>query len=129
MDVSNPEKQAKISEYLATSTPTDLITGPIVSIINKETTMTTISIVTGGTRGLGRNTALSIGRHGGDVILTYRSGAAEAETTIQEMKALGRKAVALPLDVSKASSFKTFANEVQATWALLRGSRARHFLS
>ncbi|MCK1728311.1 SDR family oxidoreductase [Bradyrhizobium sp. 142] len=77
--------------------------------------MTTISIVTGGTRGLGRNTALSIGRHGGDVILTYRSGAAEAETTIQEMKALGRKTVALPLDVSKVSSFKTFANEVQAT--------------
>ncbi|WP_210421939.1 hypothetical protein, partial [Bradyrhizobium nitroreducens] len=48
--VGNSEKQAKISEYLATSTPADLITGPIVSIINKETTMTTISIVTGGTR-------------------------------------------------------------------------------
>jgi NAD(P)-dependent dehydrogenase (short-subunit alcohol dehydrogenase family) len=32
--------------------------------------MTTISIVTGGSRGLGRNTALSIARHGGDVILT-----------------------------------------------------------
>ncbi|PIT06324.1 3-oxoacyl-ACP reductase, partial [Bradyrhizobium nitroreducens] len=77
--------------------------------------MTTISIVTGGTRGLGRNTALSIGRRGGDVILTYRSGAAEAETTVQEMKALGRKAVALPLDVSKVSSFKIFANEVQTT--------------
>ncbi|WP_375310407.1 SDR family oxidoreductase [Bradyrhizobium sp. A5] len=77
--------------------------------------MTTISIVTGGTRGLGRNTALGIGRHGGDVILTYRNGAAEAETTVQEMKALGRKAVALPLDVSKVSSFKKFADEVQAT--------------
>ena len=37
--------------------------------------MTTISVVTGASRGLGRNTALSIARHGGDVILTYRSGA------------------------------------------------------
>ena len=41
--------------------------------------MTTISIVTGGSRGLGRNTAISIARHGGDVILTYRSGAEGAK--------------------------------------------------
>lgn len=51
--------------------------------------MTTISIVTGGSRGLGRNTAVSIARQGGDVILTYRSRAAEADAVVAEIAALG----------------------------------------
>ena len=38
-----------------------------------------IALITGGSRGLGRNTALSVARSGVDVILTYRSNAAEAE--------------------------------------------------
>ena len=54
--------------------------------------MNTISIVTGGSRGLGRNTAISIARHGGDVILTYRKGARGAKAVVAEIEALGRKA-------------------------------------
>ena len=61
--------------------------------------MTKIALVTGASRGLGRNTALSIARHGGDVIITYRSGEAEAKSVVREIEALGRKAVALRLDV------------------------------
>ncbi|TCM89725.1 short subunit dehydrogenase [Paenibacillus sp. BK033] len=53
--------------------------------------MTNISIVTGGSRGLGRNTAISIARHGGDVILTYRSQAEEANSVVAEIEALGVK--------------------------------------
>ena len=41
--------------------------------------MNTISLVTGGSRGLGRNTAVSIARRGGDVVLTYRDGRDNAE--------------------------------------------------
>lgn len=82
--------------------------------------MTTLSLVTGGSRGLGRNTALSIARHGGDVILTYRSGAEQARAVVAEIEALGRKAVALQLDVSDVSSFGSFADAVRAalssTW-------------
>ncbi len=65
--------------------------------------MTTISIVTGGSRGLGRNTAISIAKHGGDVILTYRNGADEATAVVAEIESLGRKAVALQLDVGIVS--------------------------
>ncbi|WP_028630129.1 SDR family NAD(P)-dependent oxidoreductase [Metapseudomonas resinovorans] len=82
--------------------------------------MTTISIITGANRGLGRNTAVSIARHGGDVILTYRNGAEEAKAVVAEIEALGRKAVALQLDVTDVSSFTAFANTVaealSTTW-------------
>lgn len=82
--------------------------------------MTTISIVTGGSRGLGRNTAISIAGHGGDVILTYRNGAKNAKAVVAEIEAHGRKAVALQLDVTDVSSFQAFADAVRqalsATW-------------
>jgi NAD(P)-dependent dehydrogenase (short-subunit alcohol dehydrogenase family) len=83
--------------------------------------MTTISIVTGGSRGLGRNTAVSIARHGGDVILTYRSGAEDAKAVVAEIEGLGRKAVALQLDVSDISTFPAFVKSVRSalrsTWS------------
>ncbi|MCK9912708.1 SDR family NAD(P)-dependent oxidoreductase, partial [Microbacteriaceae bacterium K1510] len=44
--------------------------------------MTKIAIVTGSSRGLGRNTALSIARRGGDVIITYHSRAEEAQAVV-----------------------------------------------
>jgi len=76
--------------------------------------MTTVSLVTGGSRGLGRSTAINIARHGGDVILTYRSGEAQAKAVAAEIEAMGRKAVALQLDVSDISTFTTFATAVQS---------------
>ncbi|MET4278176.1 NAD(P)-dependent dehydrogenase (short-subunit alcohol dehydrogenase family) [Bradyrhizobium sp. F1.2.2] len=53
--------------------------------------MPTIFLVTGASRGLGRNTAIAVARHGGDVIVTYRSGAAAARDVVAEIEALGRK--------------------------------------
>lgn len=77
--------------------------------------MTTISIVTGGNRGLGRNTALSIARHGGDVILTYRNGVDQAQAVVDEIKAMGRRAVALQLDVGDSFGFPVFADVIRST--------------
>ncbi|MEM8654038.1 MAG: SDR family oxidoreductase [Pseudomonadota bacterium] len=57
------------------------------------------ALVTGGSRSLGRATALRLAREGADVILTYRSKAAEAEAVVREIEALGRKAVALQVDL------------------------------
>lgn len=79
--------------------------------------MTTISIVTGGSRGLGRNTALSIARLGGDVILTYRNGQENAERVVAEIAAIGRKAVALQLDTSVVAGFPAFVEKVRAVLA------------
>jgi NAD(P)-dependent dehydrogenase (short-subunit alcohol dehydrogenase family) len=76
--------------------------------------MTTISLITGGSRGLGRNTAASIARRGGDVVLTYHSQKAEAETAVAEIEALGRKAIALQLDAGDIASFAGFAERLRA---------------
>lgn len=82
--------------------------------------MTTISIVTGGSRGLGRNVALSIARRGGDVILTYRQGADNARSVVAEIQAMGRKASAVQLDTSSIAGFPAFVDQVRAllheTW-------------
>lgn len=79
--------------------------------------MTTITLVTGGSRGLGRNTALSIARRGGDVVITYRSQADEAAATVAEIEALGRKALAFPLDTGDVASFAAFAETLKAALA------------
>lgn len=75
--------------------------------------MTKISLITGANRGLGRNTALSIARKGGDVIVAHRGNIAQADAVVSEIQALGRKAVALQLDVSQISALPAFAAALQ----------------
>ena len=79
-----------------------------------------IALVTGASRGLGRNTALKLAARGVDVILTYRSRADEAQAAVAEIERLGARAVALPLDVGDSRSFPAFAQTVRerlrATW-------------
>ncbi|QIB34307.1 SDR family NAD(P)-dependent oxidoreductase [Ancylobacter pratisalsi] len=82
--------------------------------------MTKITLVTGANRGLGRNTALSIAQRGGDVIVTYRGNEAQAQEVVADIRALGRKAIALQLDVSKSADFPAFAGvlreALRETW-------------
>ena len=73
----------------------------------------TIALVTGASRGLGRNTALSIARHGCDVILTYRSQREEAEAVVAEIAALGRKALAFQLDTGNLAEFAAFSDRLR----------------
>lgn len=74
---------------------------------------TKIALITGGSRGLGRNSAIHLARRGIDVILTYRSNRAEAEAAVSEIAELGGKAVALPLDVSDSKTFAAFADQIR----------------
>jgi NAD(P)-dependent dehydrogenase (short-subunit alcohol dehydrogenase family) len=68
-----------------------------------------IALVTGGSRGLGRSTALNLARRGTDVILTYLSSREEAAAVVADIAALGRQSCALPLDVANTASFVDFA--------------------
>jgi NAD(P)-dependent dehydrogenase (short-subunit alcohol dehydrogenase family) len=72
---------------------------------------TKIALVTGSSRGLGRNTALSLAKKGVDVVITYHSNRTEADSAVATIKELGRKAVALRLDTSNVSSFDAFARD------------------
>ncbi|MEG6509502.1 SDR family oxidoreductase [Methyloligella sp. 2.7D] len=73
------------------------------------------AIVTGASRGLGRNTALNLAACGADIILTYHSNKEEAESAVAEIEKLGRKAVAFQLDTADPSSFDGFVAEVGKT--------------
>ncbi|NHZ82497.1 SDR family oxidoreductase [Massilia sp. CCM 8695] len=77
--------------------------------------MTKIAIVTGASRGLGRNTALSIARGGQDVIITYQSREDEARAVVAEIEAMGRKAVAFQLDMGSVNAFAPFAAKLRTT--------------
>jgi NAD(P)-dependent dehydrogenase (short-subunit alcohol dehydrogenase family) len=76
--------------------------------------MSRIAIVTGASRGLGRNTALSIARRGGDVIITYQSREQDAQAVVAEIEAMGRKALALQLDIGNSADFAPFAQRLRA---------------
>jgi NAD(P)-dependent dehydrogenase (short-subunit alcohol dehydrogenase family) len=79
--------------------------------------MSKIALVTGGSRGLGKNTVLALAKTGVDVVFTYLSKQAEAEALVAEVKTLGRKAVALRLDVGNSKSFAAFAEQVAGVLA------------
>jgi len=74
-----------------------------------------IALITGASRGLGRNMALHLAKRGVHIIGTYRSGAAEADALRQEIQALGTSAAMLALDVTDTKSFAAFAEKVAET--------------
>ncbi|MBD2310193.1 SDR family oxidoreductase [Desertifilum sp. FACHB-1129] len=74
---------------------------------------TKIALITGSSRGLGRNTALALAQKGVDVIVTYRSNEAEAKSVVSAIADLGGKAVALQLDTSNTKTFDDFAAQIQ----------------
>ncbi|ATD67909.1 3-oxoacyl-ACP reductase [Luteimonas chenhongjianii] len=76
--------------------------------------MSRITLITGASRGLGRNTALAIARTGGDVVLTFRNNADEAQATVAAIEALGRDAVALQLDTGEVDAFPGFVQRLRA---------------
>jgi NAD(P)-dependent dehydrogenase (short-subunit alcohol dehydrogenase family) len=77
-------------------------------------------LITGANRGIGRSAARHLARDGVDLIITYRSHAEEADTVVGEIAELGRKAVALPLDVGDIASFDVFVSAagdaLRQTW-------------
>ena len=74
-----------------------------------------IAIVTGGSRGLGKDMALSLAKIGIDVIITYQSQKEAANDVVSQIENEGGKGVSLNFDSSVISSINDFVKEVQAT--------------
>jgi NAD(P)-dependent dehydrogenase (short-subunit alcohol dehydrogenase family) len=87
-----------------------------------------IALITGGNRGIGRSTALHVARDGTDVVLTYREHVDEAADVVAEIEALGRTAVALPLDVGVVASFDAFRDVVADALPATFGRQTFDFL-
>lgn len=90
--------------------------------------MNKTAIVTGGSRGLGKNMALSIADKGIDVIVTYQSKQEEAQAVVKEIQAKGHKAAAFQLDISEISTFDSFVEKVTAYLQEEKGSTNFDFL-
>jgi NAD(P)-dependent dehydrogenase (short-subunit alcohol dehydrogenase family) len=73
------------------------------------------AIITGGSRGIGHNTATNLARRGVDIVFTYHSKQQEAEALVREIEALGRKAAAFRVDAGDVRAFDGFVADVRKT--------------
>jgi NAD(P)-dependent dehydrogenase (short-subunit alcohol dehydrogenase family) len=74
-----------------------------------------IALVTGGSRGLGKDMALQLAKKGFDVVITYQTKSELAQEVVKEIQSLGKKASAIQLDVAVANSFDQFIINLKAT--------------
>ncbi len=72
-----------------------------------------IALVTGSSRGLGKEMAIRLAQQGADILVTYNSNKAQADETVNEIESLGQKAVAFQLNVGDASTFDSFFSEIK----------------
>jgi NAD(P)-dependent dehydrogenase (short-subunit alcohol dehydrogenase family) len=89
--------------------------------------MTKIALVTGASRGLGKEMALSLAKKGIDIIVTYKTKPEEAENTAQQIQALGRSAAALYFDAEDVKNLDSFVTSLQRKLKIL-GSEKIDFL-
>lgn len=87
-----------------------------------------IALVTGGSRGLGKDMALNLAKKGIDVILTYHSKKEEALAVVADVEKAGQKAAALQLDAGDIKSFPAFFDDVKATLKETFGTERFDFL-
>jgi NAD(P)-dependent dehydrogenase (short-subunit alcohol dehydrogenase family) len=87
-----------------------------------------IALVTGASRGLGKNMALNLAKQGADIIAVYKSSESEAQATVSEIEALGKRAIALQLDTSDTKSFPTFFKKLSETMQTNWGCKNFDFL-
>jgi len=73
-----------------------------------------IALVTGGSRGLGKNMVIKLAQKGIDVVFTYNSKKDEALAVVAEVESLGQKAATLQLNTGEIASFDAFAAELSA---------------
>lgn len=86
------------------------------------------ALITGGSRGLGRNMALAIAKKGMDVALTYHSNQSEAEIVATEIRTLGQKAYIFQLDTRDTRQFDDFATQLTEALQHQNGSPHIDFL-
>jgi NAD(P)-dependent dehydrogenase (short-subunit alcohol dehydrogenase family) len=82
-----------------------------------------IAIITGGSRGLGRSTVLSLAKNGVNSIFTYHSNQSEAEKVSELVADSGRRAIALQFDAGNVKTFDSFVTSARQALATLGAER------
>jgi NAD(P)-dependent dehydrogenase (short-subunit alcohol dehydrogenase family) len=109
-------KFAKVGLKVATAVMTTGSNFVLSNQIQKEMATTNrVALVTGGSRGLGKNMAIKIAQKGIDVIITYNTKKEEALAVVAEIESAGQKAAALQLNAGEIKTFDTFFDELKLT--------------
>ncbi len=88
-----------------------------------------IVLVTGGSRGLGKDMALRLAEHGLVVVLTYHSKEAEAQSVVEQIKGMGQQAAALQLDTATGGTFTGFVEQLRPVLADFGSDRLDYFVN
>lgn len=90
-----------------------------------------VALVTGSSRGIGREIALELAHRGADIIINYLSNETKAQEAVKTIKQIGRKAVAIKADVSSYESIQTLFREAVAVFGkidvVVSNSGVEHF--
>lgn len=87
-----------------------------------------VALVTGGSRGLGKDMAIQLAQKGFDVIITYQNKQNAANEVVAEIKAIGKQATALQLDVAKSNTYDAFVEQVKTVLSSDFGTEKLHSL-
>jgi NAD(P)-dependent dehydrogenase (short-subunit alcohol dehydrogenase family) len=90
---------------------------------NKQLESGKIAIVTGGSRGIGRNTVESLAKRDISSIFTYNNRSTDAEAVVAAAKNAGAEAIALQLDAGNIASFDAFVDHVKEALAKFGATR------
>ena len=74
-----------------------------------------ITVITGGSSGIGQAAAMRVAQRGSAVVLTYNSNEQGAVKTVSRIEETGGRAVAMPLDVGRVDTFPAFRNDLERT--------------
>jgi NAD(P)-dependent dehydrogenase (short-subunit alcohol dehydrogenase family) len=99
------------------------------SVSNQKSMETKIGLVTGGSRGLGKDMALAMARKGIDIVLTYNANVEQAEQVKAEIEEIpGRKAAVLQFDISRMENLTPFLENLKSTLQSIWGTSKFDFL-
>ena len=87
------------------------------------TSVPKIALITGGSRGIGRNTVVSLAKRGVHTIFTYHSHSADADAVVAAVRDAGAQGIALQLDASAVASFDAFVESFKDALANLGATR------
>jgi NAD(P)-dependent dehydrogenase (short-subunit alcohol dehydrogenase family) len=80
------------------------------------TVLQKIALVTGGAKRIGRTIALALAQRGWDIVVHYGQSQEEAASTVRDIEALGRRAIALQCDLSDENAVKSLLSRASQTF-------------
>ncbi len=90
-----------------------------IALAIKDPLLGKVALVTGSSRGIGRETALELGKMGANVVVTFKTNQEKAEEVVQQLTSMGRRGVAVKFDMNETSDVHQLFDRVEADFNTL----------